>query len=132
MRLFILYIVLGVIMIGCNNENKSTTNDSSIVVGKYINTYEPNVVHYVEIKKDSTYLHYYKKANEVALENSGKWKLVHGKTKTEVIFNSWIDYGYEDEPVCNKCLRAVKFENNELIFSVDLPDELNFIKTNLN
>ena len=125
MKLYILMMLLAsVILSACNNLGKQSN-----IVGVYVNTFENNVTHYVELKKDSTFLHYYKKYDEkVAKENRGIWKLSITPEKTEIIFDPWFDFGHINNPSCNGCLSAVELKDGMLIFNYDIPDEVNFIK----
>lgn len=103
--------------------------DKESVIGKYVNVFEPETIHFVELRPDSTYFHYYKKNNELERINSGKWKLSIRDSKTEIIFRKWITFGYDSfNNSCFECHWAVKLEKGELIFDVDLPDEMNFKK----
>jgi hypothetical protein len=122
MKTRILSALTVILLFACNNEN--TDN----IIGRYVNTHELEAKHYVQLDADSTFFHYYKKGAEPALENKGHWRTSIRPKKTEIIFDTWVDFGYKDEPVCNGCLRAVKLENGELIFNVDLPNEMNFKK----
>lgn len=120
----ILIIVLfGLLMSACNSkyEQKNLT-------GKYINTFESEAIHYVELKADSTFLHYYKKGNERAQVNKGTWKYIGTDKKAEVVFKTWTTFGVNKQYDCKECLRFVKIKDGELIFNVDLPTEMNFKK----
>ncbi|MGH2667489.1 hypothetical protein [Flavobacterium sp.] len=108
----------------CNTSNRK--NES--LLGKYFNNYENNVSHYVELKKDNTYLHYYEDKNHTVKRNIGVWKSIKRGDEIEIMFSSWIDYGYINQPVCNGCTNFVKLENGELIFNQDLSKEVNFVK----
>jgi hypothetical protein len=119
----IIIIFTGLFLSACNSMNEQID-----FTGKYRNTFEPEATHYVELKADSTFFHYYKNGDEPALENKGYWRTSVRPQKTEIIFDTWVDFGYKDEAACNGCLRAVKIENSELIFNVDLPSEMNFKK----
>jgi hypothetical protein len=101
---------------------------NSTVIGKYVNTFEPDADHYVELKADSTFIHYYKKNNEVK-ENKGVWRLSIDPEQTQIIFDTWVDFGYKDLPICDHCLRMVQLKDEELMFNVDLPNEVNFKKS---
>ncbi len=97
-------------------------------MGKYINCYEEDAIHYVQINTDSTFVHYYKKGNEQEKINKGSWRLTTKPSKTEVVFDTWTTFGYNDVDACQKCLWAVKFRDGELVFSYDMPKEMNFTK----
>lgn len=119
-------IVLLLVVVILNSCNKSDIKDN--VIGKYINKYEPDANHYVELKADSTFLHYYKKNNETAKENEGNWELVTTPKKTEIVFRTWKTFGFGDSTDCNGCIRFVKLIEGEMIFDYDLPHEMNFKK----
>jgi len=120
--------LFNLVLHSCNNPPKSDSKSNVTLVGNYVNHYEKDVVHFVNLKNDSTYVHFYQKKGENSKESNGKWKLITNPNKNEILFYDWFDFGYIDEPTCNGCIRFVKIENGELIFSVDLPDELNFKK----
>ena len=117
-------LILGLVLTYSCDKNIINEN----VIGKYKNTFESNTIHYVELKPDSTFIHYYKRGEEAAKENKGIWQLSVRPKKTEIVFNTWVDFGYIDEPICNGCLRVVKLKESEMIFNVDLPNEMNFKK----
>ena len=118
----ILSALVVILLFACNNE--STDN----VIGRYVNTYESEAKHYIQLDADSTFLHYYKKNNETAKENKGTWKLLVTPEKTEIVFRTWKTFGYGDSNDCNDCIRFVKFKKGEMIFDSDLPKEMNFKK----
>lgn len=96
------------------------------IIGKYYNNYEKNVDHYVELKIDSTFVHYYNDKKNNVRKNIGTWKLSSRKDRIEIIFNSWREYGYENNPKCDGCIFFVRLEDGKLIFDEDLDKELNF------
>ncbi|TGD56836.1 hypothetical protein [Flavobacterium humi] len=118
----IMLLIMPVFIFNCN------TNKNENLLGKYFNNYENNVLHFVELKKDNTYLHYYEGKNHTVKRNIGTWKSIKKGDEIEIMFSSWIDYGYLNEPVCNSCTNFVKLEDGELIFNQDLPKETNFVK----
>lgn len=120
MKKLILYIFI--FIISCNNDNINHN-----AVGKYVNAYDSESIHYVELRSDSTFIHFYKKSNIIS-ENTGYWKLLKFKNKTEVVFRTWKNFGYEKSIKCNDCVRFVILKNNELIFDYDLLNEMNFRK----
>jgi hypothetical protein len=120
-----IYLILGIVLLyACNRNNIDADN----VVGKYINTFEDDAIHYVELKADSTFLHYYKKGEEEQQENIGSWKLLKSDRENEIVFRVWIAFGINRQFDCNGCMRFVKWVENELIFNYDLPNEMNFKK----
>lgn len=126
MRTWLIYVLLGCFLFSCDNTatmNKETNN----IVGKYVNSYE-NAEHYIVLKKDSTFTHYYKKSQETSKENKGTWSISIDAKKTEIKFDEWIDYGYTDESSCDGCYRFVRLKDGEMVFSSDLPNEMNFKK----
>ncbi|MCS6820171.1 MAG: hypothetical protein NZ522_09495 [Chitinophagales bacterium] len=126
MKNWILILLVGMLLAACKDVKKS--EDTTDVTGRYVNTFEPEADHYVDLKADSTYFHYYKKENEPAKINEGKWSLSIRPNKTEVIFREWTTFGYRGPDSCNGCLWAVKLEEGELKFNVDIRDEMNFKK----
>lgn len=122
MRNEIILAFVVMLLFACNDNNKDN------VIGKYVNVFEPQANHYVELMADSTFLHYYKKSNETVKENKGSWKLLLTPKKTEVVFRTWKTFGYGDSTDCNGCIRFVKINNGEMIFDSDLPNEMNFKK----
>lgn len=122
-KLITLYLLS--VLTSCNNIRESNTNK---LLGKYINTFEQDAIHYVELKSDSTFVHYYKKGHTPNKVNKGIWSQIGAPPKNEIKFDTWIDYGYKNEPSCNGCLRFVKVVNGVMIFNFDLPNEMNFTK----
>lgn len=119
MRIYTFLLLL--ILVSCQNREN--------IEGKYINSYSKNIEHYLILNKDNTFIHYFKDKNKKELINKGLWFKTNSK-ELEIKLTPWIDYGdYIYEKLkCNKCIRFVKLRNNELIFSYDLADEMNFVK----
>jgi hypothetical protein len=118
-------LILGFLLLCSCNRNVVNTDN---VVGKYINTFESDAMHYVELKADSTFLHYYKKGAEIQQENKGTWQLLKSDKKNEIVFRTWVAFGINKKYDCNGCIRYVKLMGDEMIFNVDLPNEMNFKK----
>ena len=119
----LIVVLIGLLLSACNS-----MDEQSNITGKYRNTFEPEATHYVELKTDSTFLHYYKKGNEDAQENKGTWRFIKTDKKEEIMFSTWTTFGINKQYDCNDCLRFVKIKDDELIFNVDLPSEMNFKK----
>ncbi|GEM_PF-2298620 len=99
------------------------------ITGKYFNNYEKDKIHFVELKHDSTYIHYYAdRDNQNSEKNIGIWKSIKKGNEMEIMLRSWVDYGYKNDPPCNNCTFFVKLKDGELIFNQDLPYEMNFSK----
>lgn len=122
----LLILIVLPILFSCNSNNQK--GNTSSMIGKYINTFEKDAIHFVELKADSSFIHYYKKGKALHKENKGIWSVIESPKKIEIKFDTWIDYGYTNISTCNGCIRFVKVRDGELIFSYDLPDEMNFIK----
>lgn len=60
--------------------------------GKYVNTYEKDAEHYVILKSDSSFFHYYKKNGMDAYINEGTYQIKHG-------FCLWI-HGWDELGTC--------------------------------
>lgn len=120
MKVFRVLVILSSILvfIACG-ERKS-------IFGRYSNTFDTLAIHYVDLRGDSTFYHFYKR-DSTELMNSGQWSW--GK-KNKVWFNEWRHFGgIEDESCEGGCIRGVEFRNeNELVFSYDLPNEMNFLR----
>ena len=114
-------IIMVFVLCGCKN--------SENLIGKYENTFESNVIHYVVLKKDHKFLHYYKKGNEDEKINKGVWSLEVTSKKREIKFNTWVDFGYIVGPPCEGCFKFVQIKDGEMIFSYDFPNEMNMLKT---
>ncbi len=123
MRNWIMILLIGMLAAACKKNEQSDD-----ITGRYVNTFEEDANHYVDLKADSSYFHYYKKGNMPAEINEGKWRLSIRPHKTEIVFRKWITFGYKDLDSCSGCLWAVKLENGELVFNIDLPEEMNFQK----
>lgn len=120
---YILILLLGATFLyACNP--KAPQN----IAGKYSNAFESNVVHYVELKPDSTFIHFYSRKNEPAQQNTGTWKLFNDGKEIEIMFNGWTDLGYQFMPMCDGCLKATKLENEKLIFNADHQAATSFSK----
>jgi hypothetical protein len=96
-------------------------------IGKYVNDYEPATIHYVILKEDSTYVHYYKKYGDSSRINTGKWEFEATPVRTEITFNSWMTYGYAADYLKGYST-LVYLIKGELFFSFDVPKEMNFKK----
>jgi hypothetical protein len=122
-------ILFGLIILfgSCSNGHDKTAQNN--LIGKYTNSFEKGVIHFVELKPDSTFSHYYKNGTLEKQENNGTWTISKTKHKTEVVFRTWVSFGINRQYDCNRCIRFVKLKDNELIFNIDLPDEMNFKKT---
>ena len=123
LKLISLFTFLCVIMFSCKN-----SNDTSIE-GKYYNEFENNAIHFIDLKKDSSFVHYYlNKANGEELEHKGTWnKRATKKDEIKISFKNWEDFGpYSDNK--KTLIRSVKLDGNELVFSYDLRKEMNFHK----
>jgi len=77
---------------GCRQ--KSCNND---IAGKYINNYMDAETHYIIIKNDSTYFHYYENKNDIVKSHSGTWR--YYEDDCEILFSNWYSYDvlYEGE-----------------------------------
>lgn len=119
----LLFTVFCAIMFSCEN------NSGENIEGKYYNEFEKNVVHYVELKQDGSFIHFYtNKENGEELEHKGTWsKRVTKKDKIKVSFKNWEDFGpYADKEKI--LIRSVELDDDELVFSYDLRKEMNFYK----
>lgn len=123
MKNTILIICLICFLQGCNS-GKNNNN----IFGKYFNYYEEDAIHYVVLKKDSTFFHSYIKKGGVLRINKGVFKIKKKNQEVEILFDTWNNFGYKKLPVCNNCLFYAKIKDGELIFNTDLPKEANFIK----
>lgn len=118
-----LFTFFCVIMFSCEN------NSDTSIEGKYYNEFEKNAIHYIDLKKDSSFVHYYlNKVNGEEVEHKGTWsKRVTKKDEIKVSFKNWEDFGpYADNK--KTLIRSVKLDGNELVFSYDLRKEMNFYK----
>jgi len=100
------------------------------VYGKYYNTFEEGVNHYVALNEDNLFVHYYHKKGEEEKYNKGKWTLrTEENGVVKVSFKAWESFGiYAKEYGCSNCLWTVKLKDGELGFNYDLPREMNFYK----
>lgn len=120
MKTFRLLLALStmVFLFGC--EEKKT------IFGRYSNTFDTLAIHYVDLKGDSSFYHFYQK-DSIELVNTGRWSWGQ---KNKVWFHKWKPFGViEDESCKDGCIRGVELKNeNELVFSYDMPKEMNFYK----
>jgi hypothetical protein len=123
MRHLTVLTIVTIILLSCNRDSPSNTN----IVGKYVNTFERDAIHYIVIRPDSTFLHYYKKG-ELMQENSGVWDISVAQNDTEIVFKTWKSFGYAKRSDCETCIRFVRLVKGSLIFNVDVPSEMNFQK----
>lgn len=106
--------------------------------GKYVNTYEKDAEHYVILKTDSTFFHYYKKNGQEAHVNEGTYKRI---SKGFAIFiDGWdelgecVYYSTEKNTGTRNIMMKIYFDtwDQELEFDLIYPDasskEVNFKK----
>jgi hypothetical protein len=86
-----------IILICCSCNLERNRN----IIGRYNNEYENAAIHYVALKKDSTFFHYYKKNNDSPLVNTGKWRF--DPDKNEIQFENWIQFGFKTGDSCSGC-----------------------------
>jgi len=120
---FRIVILLMILLLNACKQNESRNN----AFGKYVNVYEPATTHYVELKEDSTYLHYYKKASDSSKINQGFWYFEKTRGETQIVFSNWFTYGYNAGD-CNGCINYALLIEGELFFNLDVPIEMNFKK----
>lgn len=96
-----------------------------VAVGKYYNRYLDDVVHYVSLRKDLSYLHYYKDADGVEKSHSGTWQF--DRIDCEVMLENWTSYG-DYSISCNDCTLFVNLWDGELVFSYDTKRQSNFFR----
>jgi hypothetical protein len=125
-KIWLSLIALITMLTSCGGNSKIM--NSNDVIGKYINIYEPNSDHFVELFANGTFNHQYN-GEEGDFENKGIWKLHQHGDKVEISFDSWKSYGKGKDNLCSGCcLSFVVFKNDVLVFDVDLPMERNFEK----
>lgn len=113
-------ILLFIVIYSCNIKE-------SKLFGKYINASEPGVTHYVELKADSTFEHFYKTADTTII-SKGEWRYRIKDSGEQIItFLTWNSLGKHKGEQCKNCSWAVEVKDDELIFSYDSP-EMNFNK----
>ena len=102
-------------------------NDSPELYGKYVYKEKDEAIHYIEIKPNSVYLHYFsyngKSANHV-----GQWSL---STDCRILFKDWkfLDSMLR-EPLCN-CIdyeAFYKISSSSRIISFLVDDGVDFVK----
>ncbi len=125
-------IIIGLILSSCT----SNYPQNFTVFGKYTNTSDKTTVHYVEVKSDSTYIHYYKRANAPALINSGTCVIdqfdLPKTNNINIIFSNWKTFdvlltdtqNYSSKEIIKG---GIVRPNGVLLFHPDL-DEFNFKK----
>lgn len=117
-----LLMLLGFLLNFCDN------NKQDSIIGKYENFSEKNAIHYIKLNSDSTYIHFYKnELNEKSDTANWRFNLEKDGDKT-VIFYNWNSYGIKTELSCENCVYVTTLKGNEIVFSEDLPVEMNFIK----
>ena len=121
-------ILFGLIILFCSCSEGHNIASQNNLIGKYTNSFENGVIHFVELKSDSTFYHYYKNGTQDKQVNNGTWTILKTKNKTEIVFKTWVSFGINKQNDCNGCIRFVKLKGGELIFDIDLPDEMNFKK----
>src|SRR5688572_28123689 len=115
-----LILILGLLVCAC------TTKKSNEILGKYVNEFDKESIHYVILKPDSTYLHYYKK-NDQEQKNTGKWRFeLLSNSRNVIIFHDWVSYGIKTEISCDGCMYGTDLADNEIVFSEDLAEKVNF------
>lgn len=116
----LMFFLAVIFLIACKQAKKDRD-----IIGRYINTYEIDAVHYVDLRADNTFLHYYKKMHNEAKVNEGKWEQA---SDSEIAFREWVTFGFTGPDACFKCLWIVKVSNGELVFNSDIREEMNFKK----
>ena len=120
MKAVLIYIVLFFSTISCN-----PSNTREEVIGRYINKYEPNAQHYIDVNEDGTFIHVYNSGENEKI-NKGTWLL--DSSGHEVSFTTWTSFGKHNDPRClDGCYSSVQLHYGELRFSYDEPD-LNFTR----
>jgi antitoxin component YwqK of YwqJK toxin-antitoxin module len=66
------------------------TSCQESIYGKYYNIEDEKAVHYVDLKEDGTFFHYYKK-DKIERSHSGKWT----QDDNKININNWEEYSYE-------------------------------------
>lgn len=118
-----LIALLGFSLNSCNNSKKKDN-----IFGKYENFSAKNVVHYVSLNSDSTYIHFYKNGL-IEKSDTSNWRFNLEKDGDKiVIFYNWNSYGIKTDLSCENCVYVTTLKDNEIAFSEDLPVEMNFIK----
>lgn len=75
------------------------------------------------------YLHYYENIkNGEIKKNEDNFKIILSDDKKEILFYSWIYFGYKTNTQNKKWNSFVELKDKQLIFNQDLPDEQNFYK----
>ena len=87
------------------------------LVGKFYNLASVKEEHYIELKKDSTYVHFYKDSSAKIHSHSGNWKFV--RDECELVLINWTSFGKFLTP-CDSCIKIVQISGKELLFSYDL------------
>jgi hypothetical protein len=123
-RIVSLFLFLTILFSGCTNRTCST----ELIVGKYFNYFEDNSTHYIEIRKDSTYVHYYESEIGKRKVNTGRWSHSNRSNKCKVSFKKWIDFSNKSDNSNFEKSWVVELYKDELIFDYDLPKERNFKK----
>jgi hypothetical protein len=86
--------ILGLLLLLFLNSCLDLRNCNANIVGKYICSNMPNSTNFIKIKKDGTFLHYYKK-NNIVLISQGTWeKSTDGYCKIELSeWKNFNEYG---------------------------------------
>lgn len=106
--------------------------------GKYVNTYEKDAEHYVILKPDSTFFHYYKKKGQEAHVNEGTYKRISKRFAINIIgwdeLGECVYYSTENNTGDRHLAMEIYFDtwDQELEFDLNYPDasskEVNFKK----
>ncbi len=81
------FIVLMITIISCEFPDCSNVPDT------YYNMYDDEVIHYIQLNKDYTFLQYYEKEGK-KYSHTGKWRIKKGKCIVEL--DNWTVYGEQE------------------------------------
>jgi len=121
-KILIIVFFLSLVMQNCLNLRSCEKN----IYGKYYCKNDNKALNYLELKKDHSYFHYYKK-DSIELYNTGHWnKIDDGYCKIEL--ENWKNFN-EAGPNYEEFLSAILFINGKYLdLSPDGESSTSFIK----
>ena len=114
-------VLCAVLTIHCSSLTENTP------VGRYVNEYEKDAKHYIELLDDHTFIYHYEK-DTIVESLKANWELLKEKDGYRIFFSTWKSYGPFHSEGCSNCAWSVAMEEGELFFSYLMRKEMNFTK----
>ena len=104
-----------------------TTLVDSSPVGRYVNEYEEEANHYIELLDDHTFIYHYEK-DTIVESLKANWELIKEKEGYRIFFSTWKSFGPFQAEICSNCSWSVVLKDGEMFFSYLMRKEMNFTR----